>query len=68
MVYNFATAINSVAVRALKFYAAGSGFKAQSHFLLRLNLIVLLYFFLISVRVKAAFGISSEWLRISDLN
>jgi len=37
----FATAICTVAVRALELYAAGSGFKAQwRHFLLRLNLIV----------------------------
>jgi len=61
---NFAMAVCWVAVTALGSYALGSEFKARRS----------RYFFLIEIkshcisfsRVRAASGISSEWLRISD--
>jgi len=65
---NFATAIRSVAVRALESHAAGSGFKAQwSHYIYFIKIEShCISFFLVRARVRAASGISSEWLRISD--
>jgi len=51
--------VHSVVVRALESYVAGSGFKVRwSHiFFIEIESLV---------KVRAASGISSEWLRIFD--